>query len=162
MDNVFPSLDFYGPFFESLKDGGQITFSGFFIPEPDNKNEYTFRGAVNLTKIVLDCLKDNKVGFVLMREDLTIYGFLQSACCCLPNESLIVYSKGVELREPGTDSFVIKEIQKAEISRALKELKVAQTVWAGLPEKLSKEIRKDNRKKDKAGIKRETVKVKVF
>jgi len=140
-----------------------LSWKVYFSP-PKNKNEYTFRGVVNLTKIVLDCLKDNKVGFVVMREDLTIYGFLRSARCCLSllNDSLIERSKGFELWDTGTGSFVIKEIQKAEIPRAIKELKAAQKMWAELPEKLSKEIRKDNRKKDKAGIKRETVKVKVF
>jgi len=129
---------------------------GAFASGLKKKDEYTFRGETNIQKVILDCLKDNKVGFIIIEKSHIWFGVREWALGVLPypfDEMSYVYK---EL------SFYINRLPKGRTSAAVKYLKMAQKIWVELPEKLSKEIRKDNRKKDKAGIKRKTVKVKVF
>jgi len=120
-------------------------------------NEYTFRGKVNIYKLMLDCLIDNRVGFVVLVPGRQYFWFGV-------NKAVLKYFLLPDIfkHEFNSYAFLISYPQMSRVSVAIKYLKEAQKMWAELPEKLSKEIRKDNRKKDKAGIKRETVKVKVF
>jgi hypothetical protein len=124
-----------------------------------DNNEYTFRGETNIQKVILDCRKDNKVGFVVIEKNHFHMGV----------EKIILQFLPYPFQLPGNSisnctifSSVINDLPIELLSRAIKYLKEAQKIWEEFPEKLSKEIRKANQKADKAGIKRQTVKVKVF
>jgi len=132
---------------------------GAFASGLKKKDGYQFRGEINIQKVILDCLKDNKVGFIVIEKEHFWFGVNREILKYLPlpvafmtewDSALVVWA------------FLTNKLPKKRVPIAVEFLKEAQKIWAELPEKLNKEIRKTNRKMDKAGIKRETVKVKVF
>ena len=101
-------------------------FMGLFKQRPSNT--YTFRGPINITHIVNDCIRDGKSSFISIGNNAVLVGVSKQLKLGLINLSAIDLIPGLGL------PFRIFEIGKKDIPSAIKMLK-------DIDKKIKKEVR---------------------
>ena len=124
------------------------------------KNEYSFRGNLNIQKVILDTIKDQKIGFIAIEKETFVFGITNSYSDFLPFSFSFLFPFSF------TDSYfgflISSNLPKKHISDVIKFINDYKKQVEKLPHEITKEIRKSNKEHDKNGIKRQTVTVKVF
>jgi len=174
--NMFDDNDIFGRYFYEIesefkkeydrcwnewsKSPGLISGSFSFYPQK-KRNEYSFRGNLNIQKVILDTIKDQKIGFIAIKKDTFVFGITNHYHDFLPIG--IPFSSELLVFNEFKYGFLIStNLPKKHISDVIKFLNEYKKQIEKLPHEITKEIRKENKEMEKEGIKRETVTVKVF
>jgi len=173
--NMFDDNDIFGRYFYEIesefkkeydrcwnewsKSPGLISGSFSFYPQK-KRNEYSFRGNLNIQKVILDTIKDQKIGFIAISRDTFIFGITNCYSDFLPFSFSFLFP--FSFNEIKYGFLISTNLPKKHISDVIKFLNEYKKQVEKLPHEITKEIRKDNREYDKNGMKRETVIVKVF
>lgn len=124
---------------------------------PLSNNSYTFRGPINLTHLINDCIKDNKVSFITISANSTLFGVSRQ----INLKSLEKYSNFVKpTRISSRTPFHIFDIPKSKIAYTMNFAKTLPKLIKSDIRKTAKTIYK-NKQSGKCSNKPET-KVMVF
>jgi len=128
------------------------------------KNEYSFRGNLNIQKVILDTIKDQKIGFIAIEKETFVFGITNSYSDFLPIDfsSIFSHESPIIFENYKYGFLIYSNLPKKGISDVIKFINGYKKQVEKLPHEITKEIKKSNKEHDKNGIKRQTVTVKVF